>query len=219
LFAGQGQTPGGEAAIGRIPVISASGKPLMPCKPAKAMKLLKSGKTTGRWTRNGTFYIQLKFDPKSPIIRPPANSLPNLKPKDMKPKVRFDPSYLMKIRKEAMRNKVWFKSLSRLERSILALASKCVDKPKSPTLIDILAKIVVKVKKALMSPFFRLIEQIGRPLAKKISKIAKGWGNKNADSWAKDEKFIKYLTVIEINNVPGFCLSDIMPLTSGRLSA
>ena len=218
MFADQGQTPGGEAAIGRIPVISASGKPLMPCKPTKAKRLLKSGKATGRLTKNGKFYIQLKFDPKSPIIHPPANKS-ELKSRNMKPKVRFDASYLAKIRKEAWRKKVWFKSLSRLERNILDLASKCVNKPKSPTLIDILAKIVVKIKKALMSPIFHLIEQVGRPLAKKISKIAKGWGNKDADSWAKDERFIKYLTVIEMNNVPGFCLSGMMPLTFGRLSA
>ena len=217
MFAGQEQTPGGEAAIGRIPVISASGKPLMPCKPAKAMKLLKSGKATGRWTRNGTFYIQLKFDPKSPIIHPPANSLPNLKPKDMKPKVRFDASYLAKIRKEAWRKKVWFKSLSRLERNILDLASKCVNKPKSPTLIDILAKIVVKIKKALMSPIFHLIEQVGRPLAKKISQIAKKWGNKTAELWVKDEGFLKYLTITDMNNIPGFRLNDTLPSTIRNL--
>jgi len=88
----------------------------------------------------------------------------------MKLKIRFDSSYLMKIRKEARRNNVWYRSLSRIERSILDLASKCVKMPKSPKLIDILAKIVVKVKKALMSPLFRLIEQIGRPLAKKSAK-------------------------------------------------
>jgi len=172
LFAGQEHTFDGEAAIGRIPVISASGKLLMPCKPAKAKNLLKSGKAIGRWTKNGRFYIQLKFDPKSPIIRPPANKS-ELKLKDIRPKVRFDASYLAKIRKEAWRKKVWFKALSRLERSILDLASKCIDKPKSPLLIDILAKIVVKVKKALMSLVYRLMEQIGRPLAKKISQIAK----------------------------------------------
>lgn len=30
-----------EAAIGRINVVSADGTPLMPCKPAKALKLLR----------------------------------------------------------------------------------------------------------------------------------------------------------------------------------
>ena len=35
---------GGDSAIGRIPVVSASGKPLMPCRVAKALSLLRSGK-------------------------------------------------------------------------------------------------------------------------------------------------------------------------------
>jgi len=218
LFAGHEYTLDGEAAIGRIPVISASGKILMPCKPTKAKRLLKSGKAIGKWTKNGKFYIQLKFNPKSPIIRPSANKS-KIKQKDIKPKIRFDASYLAKIRKEAWRKKVWFKALSRLERSILDLASKCVDKPKSPMLIDMLAKIVVKVKKAFMSPIFRLMEYIGKPLAKKISWIAKSWGNKTAESWVKDKGFLKYLTIIEINNIPGFRLSNALSPTSGSLSA
>ena len=205
----------GDAAIGRIPVVSDSGKILMPCKPAKAMSLLKSGKAVGRWTRNGRFYIQLRFDPKSPIIRPLTNILPDLKRKDAKSNVRFDSSYLARLRKEAWRRRVWFKSLSKVERGIIDLALKCIDKPKSPVLIDMLAKIVVKVKKALMSPIFRLVERIGRPLAKKISQIAKGWGNKAAESWAKDGKFMKYLTVIEMNSIPGFRLSVLLSSKSG----
>jgi len=60
----------GDAAIGRIPVVSASGEPLMPCKPAKALSLLESGKAVGKWAEDGTFYLQLKFDPKSSIVRP-----------------------------------------------------------------------------------------------------------------------------------------------------
>jgi len=206
----------GDAAIGRIPVISANGEPLMPCKPTKALSLLRLGKAIGKRSENGTFYIQLKFNPKSSIIRPSIGNLPKMKLKVSE--VRFDSSYLIKIRKEAMRNNVWFKALSRLERNILDLVSKCIKKPKSPKLIDVLAKIVVKVKKACMSPIFRLVEQIGRPLAKRISQIAKRWGNKTADFWAKDEIFIKYLTIIEINNIPGFRLSDTLYSTSGSLT-
>jgi len=55
----------GEAAIGRIPVVSASGQPLMPCKPSKARKLMQEGKAIGKWSKLGIFYIQLTFDPAS----------------------------------------------------------------------------------------------------------------------------------------------------------
>jgi len=64
----------GNAAIGRVPVVSANGEPLMPCKPAKATSLLKSGKAVGKRTDNGAFYLHLKFNPMAPIIHP-RNSL------------------------------------------------------------------------------------------------------------------------------------------------
>ncbi|MGB9826322.1 MAG: RRXRR domain-containing protein, partial [Desulfofundulus sp.] len=46
----------------RIPVVSKDGKPLMPCKPAKARKLLNSGKAVPRWSKLGLFYIQLTIE-------------------------------------------------------------------------------------------------------------------------------------------------------------
>ncbi len=52
-------------AINRIPVLSKNGTPLMPCKPAKARKLLESGKAIKKWSKLGIFYIQLTFDPTS----------------------------------------------------------------------------------------------------------------------------------------------------------
>jgi hypothetical protein len=60
----------GEAAIGRIPVTSQDGTPLMPCKPAKARKLLRNGKAVQKWSKLGVFYVQLKFDPNSPVASP-----------------------------------------------------------------------------------------------------------------------------------------------------
>jgi hypothetical protein len=62
----------GEAAIGRIPVISADGTPLMPCKPAKARKLLRDGKAVKKWSKLGMFSIQLKFNPRQPAMQPLA---------------------------------------------------------------------------------------------------------------------------------------------------
>ena len=46
----------------RVPVLHLDGTPLMPCKPAKACKLLKAKKATKHWTKEGIFYIQLKWD-------------------------------------------------------------------------------------------------------------------------------------------------------------
>ena len=46
----------------RVPVLHKDGTPLMPCKPAKACKLLRDGKAVKRWTKEGVFYIQLTWD-------------------------------------------------------------------------------------------------------------------------------------------------------------
>lgn len=49
----------------RVPVISKDGKPLMPCKPSKARKLLNQDKAIPRWSKLGIFYIQLTIEIKS----------------------------------------------------------------------------------------------------------------------------------------------------------
>ena len=46
----------------RIPVLHKNLTPLMPCKPSKARKLLRDGKATKHWTKEGIFYIQLNWD-------------------------------------------------------------------------------------------------------------------------------------------------------------
>jgi len=88
---------------------------------------------------------------------------------------------LARLRLEAMRRHVWFKALSSLERGLVDFVIKVVDKPRSLRLIEVLARIIVKVKRAMMSPLRRLMEEVGRPLAKRISAIALRWGNKSAN--------------------------------------
>jgi len=43
----------------RVPVVSKDGKPLMPCKPAKARKMIKGGVARGRHNKLGMFYVQM----------------------------------------------------------------------------------------------------------------------------------------------------------------
>jgi len=60
-------TQTGEPVIGRVPVVSVSGKPLMPCRSSKARKLLEKGLAEKHWNKLGIFHIHLKFEPKSDI--------------------------------------------------------------------------------------------------------------------------------------------------------
>lgn len=107
-----------------------------------------------------------------------------------------------------MRRRIWFKALSSLERGLVDSVIKVIDRPRSPKLIEALARIIVKVKKAMISPLRRLMEQVGKPLARRISIVALRWGNRSAAKWAEDEGFIKYLTIMDINNISGFRLSS-----------
>jgi hypothetical protein len=46
----------------RIPVIDTKGSTLMPCTPAKARSLLKSGKARPKWNKLGLFMVQLCYE-------------------------------------------------------------------------------------------------------------------------------------------------------------
>ncbi|MEM2518107.1 MAG: hypothetical protein QXO49_04040, partial [Candidatus Bathyarchaeia archaeon] len=83
---------------------------------------------------------------------------------------------MVKVKREALRRGVWFK-LSRVERAIFDLTMKYVRRPKSMRLVYALAKVIVKIKALLASPLRWFIGQIGKPIARRLSKIAEGWGN------------------------------------------
>jgi hypothetical protein len=115
--------------------------------------------------------------------------------------VEFSSVFFLKLRREALRRRVWFKVLNNTERALLYLVPRCVEIPKNVTLIDVLAKIVVKIKDALKSPIADLIDQVGRPLALRLSRIAQEWGHKTAGEWASDEGFARYLAMRHLNSV------------------
>ncbi len=54
----------------RVPVVSAEGKPLMPCKPSKARKLVRDGKAIGKFNQLNQYYIQLTFVPSGEDTQP-----------------------------------------------------------------------------------------------------------------------------------------------------
>jgi len=124
--------------------------------------------------------------------------------------LRLDSRYLLRLKREAMWKRIWYKVLSNLERGLVDSIIKAIRRPRSPTLIMVLAKIVVKVKRALLSPLAQLMEVVGRPLAKRISMIAYKWGYERALEWSEDKGFIRYLVIIDVNNPPGFRLSEIL---------
>ena len=111
----------------------------------------------------------------------------------------FSRSGLALIKRRAMRKRVWLKVLDRVERIILDLTIKCVARVRSPKLTGIVAIIIDKLVNAVKSRLRILMEEVGRPLARKLSRIAQNWGSVSATRWAEDHDFIQYLTVMCMN--------------------
>jgi len=106
---------------------------------------------------------------------------------------------LTTLRLKAFRRRVWYKTLNHLERALVNSVIKVVDRVRSALLTKVLSLIVKKLEAAMESKVKRLMRGVGQTLAKKMSLIAESWGNRFAKSWEKDENFIRYLTIIEIN--------------------
>jgi len=59
-------------------------------------------------------------------------------------------------------------------------------------------KILNKLLQPLKSSFMRRIG-LGIKRAAQISAQAQAWGNENAESWVKDDGFVRYLTLLEMD--------------------
>jgi len=111
---------------------------------------------------------------------------------------------LAKLRVKARRRGVWFRMLSRVERGLIDLSIRVVEKVRSLVLARSLISVVEKLLEAMESEVTRLMRTVGRSLAQKLSEIAQGWGNKSARLWAGDLGFVQYLAVTQKNLSPSF---------------
>lgn len=109
---------------------------------------------------------------------------------------------LLKLRLKAIRCGVWFRTLSRIERAIIDLTIKVVDRVRSFTLAKNLLSVVKKLKGAFENRLSHALEAVGFPLARKLGLFAQKWGNDLARNWMSDMSFAKFLAVMHINN-PG----------------
>jgi hypothetical protein len=112
-------------------------------------------------------------------------------------KYELNKSLLIRIKHKAIRLKVWYK-LNNIERAIIDLTIKCVNKIKSIKLKNVILKILNKIKEAIENDFLNKIYENGLKEIIKIIKIAYSWGNKNSLNWIKDKSFIFYLGIKNI---------------------
>ncbi len=122
--------------------------------------------------------------------------------------------FLLKLKQKSIRsNNIWFRVLSLDKRRFIDAVIQTVDRIQSSLLLKLMSELAEKLLSAL-GGIPALIGNIpygmityGAPLAQRVSIIAQAWGNKTAKYWANDEAFIRYLTVIDHNNLPIFKVS------------
>jgi len=86
----------------------------------------------------------------------------------------------------------------------MGLAIRVVERVRSLLLAKVLTSILRKLLYVMESRIVRIMREVGRPLAQKLSRIAQKWGNKPAIEWADDDDFIQYLAVTHTNTPAGF---------------
>ena len=93
------------------------------------------------------------------------------------------PNYLRFIRTEALRKRIWYLVLDRLEQGIVNLTIKIVDTLSGDVLIKIIVGILAKLWEAGKSTFVKHIEGYGVAQMWRIVEISIGFGSLVADGW------------------------------------
>ena len=108
---------------------------------------------------------------------------------------------LMKARIRAVRQRIWFKALSKVERGIVDLTIRCIERVRSRILNRMISNIVAKILKNLKPSFLETTTKVGREIAHEMCEFALKWGNLSASSWRHDLGFIRFLGVNMINTM------------------
>ena len=116
----------------------------------------------------------------------------------------FTSSFLSEMRRKALRKGVWYKALDALERGILSLTSRVIERVESAVLGVELVKILSKLRDSMMSGFVRRVKEFGLWRARGVAEQAVGWGHKSSAAWASNLNFARYLTLMDYYWPSGF---------------
>src|SRR5712691_5858663 len=95
---------------------------------------------------------------------------------------------LIRLKTRGLRRRLWYSTLSRMERGLVDLTIRWVDKVRSGRMAETLLRILVKLALALETGMGRVLGR-GRVLALRASSLAVGWGNRQAYAWGYDEPY------------------------------
>jgi len=116
----------------------------------------------------------------------------------------FTCKYLLSMKKKALRRGVWYRTLDRVERGIVSLTARLIDRVESEMLGVELVKILAKLVKALKSGFVRHMEMFGLGRVFELSRLAVELGNLVAKGWVNDLGFVGYVSMMDLNQPTGF---------------
>lgn len=111
----------------------------------------------------------------------------------------FTSRFLSRIRTKALRRGVLYSALDGLERGILCLSARVVDRVRSGVLGAQLVDIVMKLGEALKCGFTRHVESYGVRQAVRVVQVAVGFGSRVAHGWLNGLGFARYLAFIDYN--------------------
>ena len=101
---------------------------------------------------------------------------------------------IARLKTRAIRKRVWFSVLDRVERGLLDLTMRWVDKVRSGRMTETVLRILLKLVRAMEHDIGRVLVA-GRELALRVSVLAVGWGNIEAHAWRLDKTFWRALAL------------------------
>jgi hypothetical protein len=114
----------------------------------------------------------------------------------------LDKTELLKLRTKAMRSGIWFNALQRIDRVLVNLTITVASNIRSQTLAKSILTIMRKLRELLEDKLSNKIKSIGIPIAQKLSMFAQKWGNRKAQEWQTDLRFVRYLAIMKLNSYP-----------------
>src|SRR6266704_3856657 len=99
---------------------------------------------------------------------------------------------LIGIKTRGLRRRVWYWALDRMERGLVDLTIRWVDKVRSGRMTETLMRILEKLAQALETGMGRVLGR-GRVLALRASELAVEWGSGAAFYWRFEREFANAL--------------------------
>jgi hypothetical protein len=112
-------------------------------------------------------------------------------------------SFLRRVRREALKKRVWFRVLDRVECGIFNLVVSVLERVESTVLGSVLVRIIAKIRDAMKGDFVKMFEKVGIKRAYEFAGYASMWGYGKTYNWLDNHDFARYLTVQEFYTPTG----------------